>query len=1787
MSLKEETVNERYRITGLVGRGEQATVYAACDLAHPARPDRALKILQDSRGSRACELLSAEFVRLKQLAHPNLTRVHDLDMVRSGPHDLEPGQIFFTADLVDGSPPEPGLPGFSAEERAQVLWDILYQVGSVLDTLHAHHLLHRDIKPGNILVDDDDKVWLLDLGLSAARDDRRPPAGTLAYMAPESIRGVSDPRSDLYGLGATIFHLASGASPREGCRSFGEAVREALEKPIPRLDEVVDWAPEQLVEVVASLTALDAGARYSSARSMLEDIRRRTRVEPYWTTPETAVETPLFRPALCGRRDELSSLLQAIEAASGENLTGPNMVAITGRRGFGRARLIEEGIRSAQLRAMQSAAGPSRAMSFFTSGWSGLLQLTVEEGSSPNDGSRSATDRDTQSLYHEAAQELERLSALCPTLLTLDVEEPNGAGFVDFLGSAPEPGLRNLLVLVRAERSTGERLERMGDHVMRIDLAPLDRDDVAGLARSMLGVEIPDSFISSLMSASGGVPGVVVELLEAAWAKCGSRAKVVEIDPCTLSGEALLEIYSDRLRAVSRDARRLVRHLAIWGRPLPARLLAEMAELDDASTWRAVEQLMAAGLVVVEADRISVGQVLAARAAVEGAPLHHLKAWKRRTAEVMAKTLPDRPERLIDQPVTVEAAEELSALARITAELDDEAAATRLCVVAAHLCERTHLNEEAARLFETAAPLAARLAEAVSARRQDEMRPPEADPSELVLRAAAAWIRAGGYDRAVEVLGSLPVGPEGIAPPGRSESLVARASYLKARALQRQGRYDDAEEILRRARSTGAAGENDDQMKARALLARLLVTRGEIEEAVELTRDREDSDRGRASVELLEAAGLARFYAGKTGEALSLYESAERLARQNEDLAVVARQLNLQGMVHHKVGDLERAGELYSEASRLAERASDPHGLAHYGANQGCVMWEHGDFGAALEALSGAVRNLRRLGRTAELAGTLMNLANTLLRLGDVRAAAREALLALDQSADTGAELARGYAMLVVADLGTWLHLPNLTNDWLESAAGGGGTARSAAGKLPADLSTSALGDLSDRLGDPVERAQEAGRIFSRLGCDSEAIFAEASQLSARVATSTTGTRSAAPSGEAAGRLITVAEHEEIDLSARLESLRATWLAWLAGSGEVASSRLHDIAEELAARLGDTQLREWRWRVGLYAAAVAYDLGDDVSLQSHIGEAKSLFSELIEQTPEIYRSGRRADPEARLLVGLDELAQRKTAMSIREQITPEKTPNSTSPPSTGGDDRLRRLLAINKRLNSEHRLEPLLDFILDSVIDLTKAERGFLILKEGAELEVKTARNMDREELERGDDRQAKWSRSIARQTLDNGEPILTVDAAEDRRFSTASSVMDMRLRSVLTVPLVVKGKAVGTIYVDNRLRRGAFEQEDAEIALDFADQAAIAIENARLVEINRRRQHEIEQLNEKLRSKLEAQEATMQDIRAELVSSRQALRMRYDYSNIVGRSPTMLKVFQLLDRVTETDLPVVLQGESGTGKELAARALHYNGPRHDKPFVSENCAAVPDTLLESVLFGHEKGAFTGASRQQRGLFEIAHEGTLFLDEVGDMSLAMQVKLLRALQDGEFRRVGGDDVIRVDVRIIAASNQELSKLVDEGKLRQDLYYRLNVVTITLPPLRSRAEDIPLLAAHFLEKHVPEGKPLKIDPKALARLQAYEWPGNVRQLENEMMRAAALSEELIQLEDLSAEVLGTRTSPPDVDPDDLDIKKRVAHLEKILIQQALDRTEGNRTQAAKLLGLSRYGLIKKLDRLGLG
>jgi len=429
-----------------------------------------------------------------------------------------------------------------------------------------------------------------------------------------------------------------------------------------------------------------------------------------------------------------------------------------------------------------------------------------------------------------------------------------------------------------------------------------------------------------------------------------------------------------------------------------------------------------------------------------------------------------------------------------------------------------------------------------------------------------------------------------------------------------------------------------------------------------------------------------------------------------------------------------------------------------------------------------------------------------------------------------------------------------------------------------------------------------------------------------------------------------------------------------------------------------------------------------------------------------------------------------------------------------------------------------------------------------------------------------KISQTIIRKAIENGESLLFQNARQE--FEPAESIDDAELISGMCVPLWGKQDLIGVLQVDSRAERGMFTAIDLDLLTIFGCQLTTALEKIALYEQVKNSELSLRNENRRLKRNFYGS---------------------HQFKNIIGTSKAMQEVFSLMDQVLETSITVLIQGETGTGKELIARALHHNGARRDKPFLVQNCGAFPEPLIESELFGHRKGAFTGASEDRKGLFEEADGGTVFLDEIGEMPKEMQVRLLRVLQDGEIKRVGETKSRHVDVRIIAATNRDLQEDVKSGRFREDLYYRLNVILIDIPPLRNRREDIPLLTVHLLEKFSSEQKKSipGLSEEAMHYLKSYSFPGNVRQLENIMNRAVSLHPgpgpiEPKHLDPIVTEKDNVMTY---IDRGTQSMAEALDEVKRRWIQQAFD-TAGSMSGAARELGISRPSLYKMMKRLGM-
>jgi transcriptional regulator with GAF, ATPase, and Fis domain len=500
---------------------------------------------------------------------------------------------------------------------------------------------------------------------------------------------------------------------------------------------------------------------------------------------------------------------------------------------------------------------------------------------------------------------------------------------------------------------------------------------------------------------------------------------------------------------------------------------------------------------------------------------------------------------------------------------------------------------------------------------------------------------------------------------------------------------------------------------------------------------------------------------------------------------------------------------------------------------------------------------------------------------------------------------------------------------------------------------------------------------------------------------------------------------------------------------------------------------------------------------------------------------------------------------------------------------LMALFETGKLLLQPTSLDVLQDAFLGQIFIALKADRASLLLRDpGAAAWVSRATRV-REGLGKQFEGRIPLSRTILDRMLEQREAVLIEDTALEKALVEKRSIFEQQIRSALCAPLWDGQSIRGVLYVDRCGLSDRFQVEDLWFLCAMATLGAMAFERVEFME------------------RLQAAERRLQEENLHLHCE---VERQHRFDRIIGSSPAMQKVFKLVECILPTDTTVLIEGESGTGKELIARAIHHNGPRRERRFEAINCAAFPDQLLESELFGHKKGAFTGAIADKPGLFQLADKGTLFLDEIAETSPAMQAKLLRVLQEGMFRPLGGTEDRRVTVRVIAATNKQLSEEVKVGRFREDLFFRLHVFPIHIPPLRERMEDMPLLFQHFLAQHAArQGKRIeRIHADVMTVLKSFPFPGNVRELENLIERAVALVPDgaMIGVEHLPEAVVANAKSVFSVPPVSGTLREAVSRVERQMILQALDAHKGNLTRVAETLGLSRQGLRDKMRILGI-
>jgi transcriptional regulator with GAF, ATPase, and Fis domain len=1045
------------------------------------------------------------------------------------------------------------------------------------------------------------------------------------------------------------------------------------------------------------------------------------------------------------------------------------------------------------------------------------------------------------------------------------------------------------------------------------------------------------------------------------------------------------------------------------------------------------------------------------------------------------------------------------------------------------------------------------------------------------LIASDAVASTADMERRLGATAEVLVVPEEPLAPAVFQRVRGRVNEAKG-ALDALPRDESVGVAVARARLELGLGET-----GRAL-AELEAVRGQVERASEHERRRYTLYLGRAQVgasnyaealALLEplaadedATGLeAQAYVGLTlsllgrhDESVTRTEQAGTRAEKLGSARVEALAFSCLGIALQRADRGPAARAAYERARAAAERANDAGTLAMVQHNLAGLLKIQGDIAGALELFEAAVDMGRRSGRRATARQALLHLANTDLYLGRL-ARARASIEALEEQRAELPEVLQHQLLGLEAELYE-------RQGQLERAV----------------EQYDARAEANERVGHGVDAAEawlEAVLTAARTP------KVELAALRKRLA----------KAREALGE---VPAHKPLLL---LATARVAELA-----GDEREARASFDAAIAAAR--DAGQKEWTWRALEARAALEEQGGQPMLARRDREDALAVLEEIGARLPRDLREVYWNDPRRRALraavpgavaTAVTELVPwaPPRAVGVRSATTLTGLGSATSQLVTPLEHKLARILEVNSELARELELEKLTALITDHAVDLARAERGCVLLRgaDGA-LAVHTSRTRG------ADATHADFSRSIAEDVMQTREPIVAVNARGDERFGSYASVHQMMLESVACVPILAPaGAAIGALYVETRLKRGSHFERELGTLRAFADQVAIALENARLIRENRARAEELAVANEGLedaRARLEEalgdRTQQLRRARRKLRDARETLYGHFGYHGLVGTSAPMRRVYALVDRLKDTDVPVLITGESGTGKEMVARAIHASSPRKDAKFLGVNCGAIPENLLEGELFGHVKGAFTGADRDRKGLFRECDHGSILLDEVGETPKKMQASLLRVLQERTVRAVGGTSEEPVDVRVIFATNKNLEELVKSGQFREDLYYRIHVVEVRLPSLRERVDDIPQLVDHFFGIFAARYKREKgsLSREALRRLSEYDWPGNVRQLENVLLNAWVMSEEEeLRAEDIElpdgwtpradAPARGREPAPPPQRKGTVSEHRRD---ERERILDALRSCNWNRVKAAEVSGIPRRTFYRRLREYGI-
>ena len=1725
-------LNNRYRILRKIGEGGYGVVYLAEDILK--KKHIALKKLNpDFANDKHYEALKNEFDALTRLQHPNLIQIFDLEIIK------ESGELFLTMEYLEGQ----NLLEISNSRNQQELIDIVIQICRALDYIHNKGIVHRDIKPENIFIiggREKPTIKLMDFGLARhMKSSKKEIGGTLFYSAPEILSGKKpDGRSDLYALGIILYLISFGQYPFP-TETAADVVNWHLHGEVPSRPQPRANVPSYFPELISLLLRKDPSMRTDKAQKIIDFIRTKSGLKLGLETKET-IESYFKSADFVGRKHEFERIFSLIDIikhpSSRKKHPSPTLMLIEGESGVGKSRLLREIKNRCQLEGLD------------------VIQGHCYEG--------------TASPY---------------------------GPFKEVLNSA----LLLAHSIQKAKKEEGMRLEKYFQVAANFISSPdristSDIDDHEEIEQEKL--RLVDTLTEFLTRISESFP-LVIFIEDIQWC---DESTLFMLDFLARNSEGKRLLIAATLRkeeTVSGPIRTFLSKSTLV--PFTERI--DLCRLQKSDVTELISSMLGTNENVDSlAERIFGG--------TEGNPLFIEEVMKNVAEDVGADTVLGWQEKVLQYQEAIKIPATIKEAIRKRIERLDEESLSVLRYLS---------------IIDKPAPLAfmekltlrgkEKLGTIVENLKGKGIMKPESDGKNLVAfnhnlfkeyiaqsmsldeckklhaEIGKAFLDLQDHETFVEELAYHFVKAED------NDRAVAFSLQAAERASNLYA-HDRAIVHYRNALQFTPQDSIDNRIGVLLKLSEATLESGTIEnaipsleEAMVLSKSRNLPEREAAVHERL---GWAYCLSGRLDLGKEFSENALRQYSNLKDKAGMAKASNNLGLANARMGLFKPALDCFLTSLKFWEDIKNNFYAVNTINNIGLTYFYSGNFQRSIRFLIRAHEESKMQNHTRMIIASLNNLGIVYkkMNLRDKAVECYEKCNKIAHEIGDKLDIAGTYHNLgelskTEANYENSISFIRKAAEIVERVGHQNGLA----------FYLDCLGNIYQIIG-MVEQAKrlheralslsvecgnkiQQGYSYLALSGDylleenineSRALLDRALKLSDELDNNRLKFKSFIKvmalhnaEGNYESTLKTFRRFEQLAVKGLLDIEDITEGRLLFAEALIKSRKSNDARIMLEEVLKDTEeqdLKEFKW-LALYNLALALkEENKEYEAINLVKKAKETVHSIASSIQdEQLRKSYLNHPKRKRLFSLSESLGEGIAMLSEMQHGEMKTPPLKM---------LTTLYEIVQMINSILDPDELLDKLMDLTIDVVGAERGLIILidEDTGEMSVRVARNLEKETIKDA----SRYSHSIVKEA-ESGKSILTIDAANDERFKRSKSVSLYNIRSLMCVPLKLQNRIIGTVYLDSRRSGPLFSKEDLSFIEALANHASIAIEKAQLY------------------ARLKRENKLLKDV----------AHQRYQFDNIIGKSDGMKNVFSMIERVIDSPLPVLIIGESGTGKELVARAVHFNGPRKNNIFLSENCSAISETLLESELFGHIRGAFTGAIHDRKGLFEIAKDGTLFLDEIGDMSLSMQSKLLRALQEGEIRPVGSKKIIRVNPRIISASNKDLKKLMEEKKFREDLYYRLDVIQINLPPLRERREDIPLLTEHFLKKAAVEKKvpSLGIADDVMNLFINYRWPGNVREIENAVNRLTLIaSKNFIDMKTLKTDrdlyAVFTEKMPVPVFGGAAAEKTSrlktgsLKNHEKEMIVSALEESRGNRVDAAKILGVSRATIFRKIKEYGI-